>query len=269
MIYRSSYKNLFVSGRLDDGRPFVALCGTHSRNYPYLHPQAGFDDLLLVVGNEAFAVQGRQLSSLRLVLGPGEHAFAGFHGIAENEFGEAIHVDFELNLFASRHRPRVEGIGIRHLMLGLLWEPALVVGTGNLSIHNDRARIERAAGELEIGRLTNLRGDRFQFGYEYAAAAEHEEEPCADVQFRTYPLYDDARGALMRLMLKLGRASETVHLQGKELRAGHAPDLRHAECVIGHSVDLGPALIKREIVRLGSGLGARYAFRERIDRKTK
>lgn len=269
MIYRSSYKNLFVSGRLDDGRPFVVMCGTHSSNYPYRHPQAGFDDLLMVVGTDVFAVQQRRLNTLRLTLGPGEHALAGFHGVAENEYGEAHHVDFELNLFASRHRPRVEGIGVPQLMLGLLWEPALVVGAGNLAIHNHRSRIERAAGELEIGRLTNLRGAPFQFGYEYTAAAQHEEVPSAEVQFRTYPLYQGKRGALLRVLLKVGRAQEAVRLQGKELLDGKAPDLRQAECVVGHSIDLGPAYIKREIVRLGSGLGARYAFRERIDRKTK
>ena len=266
MIYRSHYKNMFVSGRLDDGRAFVAMCGTHSNNYPY-HPQAGFDDLLLVVGNECFALHRRHLNSLRLTLGPGEQAFAGFHGIADDEYGEPVHIDFSLNLFASRHRPRVEGIGVRHLMLGLLWEPALVVGTGNVAIGNRRAHVERAAGELEIGRLTNLRGAPFEFGYEYTAAAEHEELPVAHVKFRTYPLYDDARGALLRVLLKIGRAHESVRLQGKELVEANNLDLRHAQSVIGHTIDLGPAQITREIVRIGNGLDARFAFRERIDRK--
>jgi hypothetical protein len=266
VIYRSSYKNLFVSGRLDDGRPFVAMCGTHSSNYPYRHPKTGFDDLLLVVGADTFAIQQRRLA-LRLSLGPGEHAFAGFHGIAENDVGDEVHIDFELNLFASRHRARVEGIGVPQLMLGLLWEPALVVGTGNLFMHNQRSRIERAAGELELGRLTNLRGAPFEFGYEYTAAAEHEAVPVAEVGFRTYPLHNDSRGALMRVLLKLGRASESVRLQGKEMIHASTTDLRKAEPVVGHRIDLGPALITREIVRLGSGLGARYAFRERIDRK--
>ena len=123
---------------------------------------------------------------------------------------------------------------------------------------------------MERGKLNNVRGERFEFGYEYSAAARCDGTPAAHVRFQTYPLHSDERGDLLRTLLRLRPAAESVTLEGHEAKEGDVHQLQpvsSAEVVAGHDIDLGPAIITRELVRWNKS-NPRYAFREWIEPKS-
>ena len=267
-LYRSGYLNAFLVGRLDDGRDFALAAGTHSRNYPYANPLSKWDDVLVVVGGDGYLVSGRRISSLGLALGPRDVATVFYSGRATSPSGASVQLDFHFNLFARQYPARPQGVGVRYVLLGLLWQPALVVGTGSLTIHDQRAQIPHVVGEMERGSLTNMRSRFFQFGYEYLAVARAD-VPAAYVEFRSYALHGGLTGLPVRLLLKLSSGAEALTMEGARPENGDRLSLKPAATenenrLLGHEVNLGPATIKREIVRVGSLSSVRYAFRERI-----
>jgi len=271
-LYRSNYLNTFLSGRLEDGREVALVAGAHSRYFPYHNPRSGFDDVLLVVGSETLRVSGRHISSLGISLGPRDSASVFYNGRAYARSGAAIQLDFHFNLFARVHAARPQGVGIPHLMLGLLWQPALVVGSGTITIHDDRFRVVNVVGEMERGTLTNVRSRFFQFGYEYFATARTGGAPVAYVTFRTYELHPGLAGLIVRAMQRIHPSRESVTMSGDRLVEGDPNEvnpggLEKLEPVVGHTINLGPASISRGIVRVGQGDSARYAFHERVTRE--
>ncbi|MGH7469191.1 MAG: hypothetical protein ACRENP_14640 [Longimicrobiales bacterium] len=271
-LYRSGYLNTFLVGRLEDGRDFALVAGTHSRHYPYAHPYSKWDDVLLAVGNDTYLVSGRQISSLGLSLGPNNVASVFYHGRAFSPSGAAVQLDFQFNLFARLYPVRPQGVGLRPMLLGLSWQPALVVGTGSLTIHDRRVRVPHVTGEMERGSLTNLRSRFFEFGYEYLAAARPDVPACY-VEFHTFPLRDGLAGLPLRTLLRFAPARESLTLEGNRPEPGDRNMLKPAPTetvtrVLAHDVNLGPAIIHRELVRIGSMATVRYAFRERISSKS-
>jgi hypothetical protein len=266
-FYRAGYLNAFLTGRVADGREFALVAGTHSRHYPYYHPKSKWDDVLLVVGAETYIVSGRRVSSLGLALGPRDAASVFYNGRASARSGAAVQLDFHFNLFARTYPPRPQGIGTRYAVLGLLWQPALVVGTGSLTIHDTRMRVHQVIGEIERGGLTTLRGRWFEFGYDYLAAVRERDTPAVCVDFRTYALHRGRRGLLLRWLLRLHPAAELVTLGPERIEPGdpyavrpqHEADLR---VLLENRVDLGPATIARQVVRFDDPGPAGFGFRE-------
>ena len=265
-VYRSGYVNAFLTGRVDDGRELALVAGTHSRSYPYLHPRSNWDDVLLIVGADTFRLSSRRISTLRLSLGPGNAAALSFNGRAYTPARAAVQIDFQFNLFAQIHKARPQGLGL----IGMLWQPALVVGTGALTIHDRRLGVSRVVGEMERGTLTNLRGRLFQFGYDYFVTARESTAPAVCVEFRTYELHAGSSGLALRTLLRIRPARELLTLEGTQLENGDVHNLRpHAEesitVMVSNRVNLGPGTITRELVRVGSAERARFALREHIE----
>jgi hypothetical protein len=271
-LYRSGYLNTFLVGRLEDGRDLALVAGTHSRHYPYAHPYSKWDDVLLAVGADTYLVSGRQISSLGLALGPRDVASVFYHGRAFSRSGAAVQLDFNFNLFARLYPMRPQGLGLRPLLLGLNWQPALVVGTGSVTLHDRRVRVPHVVGEMERGSLTNLRSRFFEFGYEYLSAARPDVPACY-VEFQTFALRTGLSGLPLRTLLRLAPARESLTLEGSRPEPGDRLTLKPLASeavtrVLAHDVNLGPAIIHRELVRIGSLDTVRYAFREQISRKS-
>jgi hypothetical protein len=113
-----------------------------------------------------------------------------------------------------------------------------------------------------------VRSRFFQFGYEYLAVARAD-VPAAYVEFRSYALHGGLAGLPVRLLLRLSSGKEALTMEGPRPENGDRLSLRpaateHEHRLLGHDINLGPAVIRREIVRVGSLSSVRYAFRERI-----
>ncbi|HSL70868.1 MAG TPA: hypothetical protein VK864_11545 [Longimicrobiales bacterium] len=266
-FYRAGYLNAFLTGRVDDGREFALVAGTHSRHYPYRHPKSKWDDVLLVIGADTYLATGRRISSLGLALGPRDAASVFYNGRAFARSGAAVQLDFQFNLFARVFPPRPQGIGTRYAVLGLQWQPALVIGTGSLTIHDTRLRVSQVIGEMERGGLTSLRGRWFEFGYDYLCSVRERETPAACVDFRTYALHPGRRGLLLRALLRLRPATELLTLGPDRLEPGDPHKLRpqrdtNLHVMLTNRVDLGPATISRQIVRINEAGNAGFALHE-------
>lgn len=278
-LYRSGFLASFICGKLDDGADLALAVGSHARNYPYAHPRSRWDELLLVAGDDRLLVAGRRISPLGIALGPGNRATLTYHGRAfllppdsgpDPSRAMAVDVDVNLDLDAVVYQPRTQGIGLRYSLVGLQWQPALVRGSGSLTL-NGRRRIAHAAGLMERGSLTNLRGKAFQFGYDFLAVCRPAGEPAAYVRFAAAPLHTGVVGLPLRVLLAAGIARDEVTLEGSRPRQGDPYGLapRHAEPVatlVRHQTDLGPGTLTSELVVIG-GADRRYALRQSVGRR--
>lgn len=270
LLYRSAYRSALVVGRLDDGGDFAVVAGTHGRHYPYYHPRSRWDDLLLVVGPLRLRAVGRRLSGLSLDLHLPGPATIAYHGRASDSAGALLDVDLHLELQATSFPPRPEGIGVGRLLLGLLWQPALVRGTGTVSVNGTpRSEIRQLAGEAERGLLTNLRAPAFRFGFDYLAVTRPAGEPAAFVRFNTWPLARGAGALPLRLLLSMAAASEALTLTPSGARPGDTAGLdarpdEAAEPLVRSPVPLGPATLERQLVRFGFGDAARFGLLEHV-----
>lgn len=279
-FYRSGFLASFVCGRLDDGADLALGVGSYARHYPYAHPRSRWDEFLLLAGDERLLVSGRRISPLGIALGPGRRASIAFHGHAfrvapgsarDASRAVAVDVDLNLDLDAVVQHPRVQGLGFRHATLGLLWQPALVGGSGSLTLDGRRRRVDHAAGLMERGSLTNLRAKPFQFAYDFLAVCRPAGEPAAYVRFATSPLHGGIAGLPLRLLRATGIAGEEVTLTGAGPRHGDAYGLapRPAEPVdvlVGHRVGLGPGTLVSELIAIGDA-ERRYGLRQIVSRR--
>ncbi len=268
-FYRSGYVSTFLAGRLQDGSDFALVAGAHGRHFPYYDPRSQWDDLLLVAGDRGLLAAGRRLPPLSLVLGEGS-AVVAYHGLAAAAGGAAaplVDIDLDLELHATFYRPRSEGLGRGRLLLGLLWQPALLRGRGTLALNGARHRIDLVAGEMERGTLLNLRSPLFRFAYDYLGVTRAGAEPAAQVAFRVRPLARGLAALPLQLALALARAHERLTLAGDapvrgDPRAlGPAPGDEVAP-IVESVVDLGPARLTRQLVRVGGPLRPRWGLRE-------
>jgi hypothetical protein len=266
-LYRSGYLDAFLVGTLEDGRDIALAAGVHSRHYPFFHPRAKWDDLLLVVGEERLSAVGRNVSSLTLTLGPKRRAVVGFHGRATRPSGALVDVHLHLELEATIYPPRAEGIGLRYALMGLQWQPALVRGSGSVTLHGQRVRVASITGLMERGSLTNVRGRWFHPSLRYLAAARVTDgDPAVYVRFDVQPLARGLAGLPLRLFLRANPVEEELTVAGPRVRSGDLLGLgpgehEPIEALMRHVVDAGPARVVRELVRVGEGDRRRYAFR--------
>lgn len=272
-FYRSGYVSTFLAGRLQDGSDFALVAGAHGRHFPYYDPRSQWDDLLLVAGDRSLVAAGRRLPPLSLVLGD-RSAVVAYHGLAAAAGGGAaplVDIDLSLELHARLFRPRSEGLGRGRLLLGLLWQPALLRGRGTLSLNGVRHRVELVAGAMERGTLLNLRWPLFRFAYDYLGITRAGAEPAAHVAFRVRPLARGLAALPLRLALALARARERLTLAGDTPARGDRRALGPAPgdeltAVVESVVDLGPARLTRQLVRVGGPVRARWGLREEFSR---
>ena len=269
-IYRSTYLNTVLAGDTEDGRPFALVAGTHSRNYPFRDHKSRWDDLLLLIGDEVLTVSARHISDLGITLNDGKDACIFFHGRASTPRGAAINVDLSINLEPHVLPPLAQGLGFRYLLLGLLWQPALVRGSGSITVREKRVRITNVNGEMERGALTNVSLKAFQFSYKYTALAKSNHRS-AYVEFTAGALHEGLLGLPVTSMLRV----QPVHVSSTITQDGYVEGDR--DCLLplpgervtvlaSNRVELGPARAIRELIRVGDGAAARDGLREIIGR---
>lgn len=105
-FYRAGYVNALLTGRLEDGTDFAVAAGEHGRNYPFFHPRAQWDDLLMVAGGRRLLAAGRRLPPLTLVLRDDGTALLAYHGLAATTRGALVDVDLNLRITAGLQPPR-------------------------------------------------------------------------------------------------------------------------------------------------------------------
>ncbi len=279
-LYRSGFLAAFVCGRLDDGADLALAVGSHASHYPFAHPRSRWDEFLLLAGDERLLVSGRRISPLGIALGPGRRATVAYHGRAfrmapggapDASRAVAVDVDLNLDLDSVVHHPRIQGIGLRRPLIGLQWQPALVRGSGSLTLDGRRRRIDHAAGLMERGSLANLRGKLFQFAYDYLAVCRPDGEPAAYVRFATAPLHTGMAGLPLRLLLATGIANEEVTLTAARPLHGDVHGLapgptEPVTALVGHRIELGPGTLVSELIAIGD-TERRYGLRQIVRRR--
>jgi hypothetical protein len=277
-FYRSGYLGTFFTGRIEDGGELAVVAGIYGRHFPYFHPRSRWDGLLVLAGGERLAVATRRISTLNLGLGPGPLAVVGYHGRAFRASGRVVDLDLHLEFRARVFPARPQGLGRGRMLLGLEWQPALIEGHGSIRLQGKRRRIERAEGIVERGSLSSLRGRAFELGFDYFAAAglaARERSPGGPgvyVRLRIQPLHRGVAGLPLRILLPRGRAAEELTLAGTRPEPGDIwglaprPD-EPVEPLLADRLDLGPAFLSRQLLRLGEGDRRRYAFHQRTEAK--
>jgi hypothetical protein len=280
--YRSRYVNMTIAGRTEAGATFALVAGKHDQYFPYFDPRSKWDNLLLLVGDEALVASARELAGLAIEVPDQARGLTRvrFYGAARRADGTSRQVSIELALDHVRFDAVQLGKRYNFLDLdeipGLRWQPhALTARTGSIEIDGARARLAAVAGEVEIGRLTNLRAPEFALAYAYLAVAHADpSEPApewyAHVTFTSYALH--AEGVLGRLVDWYARtsASETLTLRDGRRHTGNDRGVAPERVVVLASdvIDLGPATLDRQLVATTDARGrTAYGLREIFTRK--
>jgi hypothetical protein len=277
LLARSEYVNLVLRTQTVDGRPVCVVAGVHSDAFPYYHPRSQFDNILLLVGKEAFGAsigaerrspgQGKDFS-LRVT--PGKRALKlRFRGrLRHAGSGQRVPVSLDLRC-ALTWTPEVR-FGLKaagawvpgSLKAGMVLRPAIVrpdpKGVGALSLAGSFAalRVNRVIGHVEHSTLDNFRSSKFGVTYDYVAVASSPRAPGGAYS------YVVAQGKALRsdstLSHFLGKylASDpaskiTGHLRqgvAKRIDGNHFKvDPKPVSVLISERVDLGMALLDRNL----------------------
>jgi hypothetical protein len=270
LFYRSEYVNVTLAGRTRGGDPFALVTGKHSRDYPYAHPESGWDDVLVLAGGRALAVWGRSLAELSIELAPADAPRGRYHvrfdGRAREADGREIDLALSLsgNFVRFRHFQLAKPYDVFDLGApGLRWQPfELTGGEGSwVAVSGGRLALEASFGELEQGRVLNVASRRFAFGYDYFCPAHAGETPYASVSFVSQAV--DPTGLFGRLLDAYLRrtASATLAIEGGALRRGARPgapappDDDPAAILSRHTIPLGYADLDRRLVAAPDAAG--------------
>ena len=266
-MYQSRYVNATVAGTTSNGDPFALIAGKHDQNFPYFDRKSKWDDMLLLVGGDAFVATGRELPELAIGTRTGTTTIK-VRGNARRVNGTLAAIDLSLTFADVRFA--AEQLGRRYDFLdidvipGMRWQPhQLRAAGGSVSVDGVARSLGAIGGELETGELTNLRAPELAQAYDYVAIATRD---YSHVTFVAHALHRD--GVLGKLIdwYMTSFASVTLTLDHGNRRDGNVMGVDTANLVVlAHDlVDLGPATIDRQLVRTAPDRQGRigYGLRE-------
>jgi hypothetical protein len=281
LIYGSQFRHLVIAGRTRDGREFALAAGQHEPDYPY--PEAGFDAVILKVGDRLLQRASRQLSGLELpMLQPHEErelAMALELRAAAKEphdtpGRELVLVECSLPLrLGAAHVTQLgpqKWVGDWFGMVPGMRYAVMVMDVSQRNAPWIRLDGQEVAldpltltGQIEWGDLANWSCRSCVFGYRYRCAVE----PSGDrvrVDLRTYSLYAD--GWMSRTADLIADATASVDLVGGRHRGAPPPPpdvapradalkLVRVERLVSAPLRLGPADVDRALCRFRDGDG--------------
>lgn len=284
--YRSTYKNMVVSGETAAGDEFALIAGTHAPDFPF-YGDRPWDNGLLYLGGEGYhfthRVQGRALAleiDTESARSTGRIRYDGEMKPAEG--GDPVRVELSIPVRVDRHgkhqlgRPYAFlGGAMAEKFAGMRWRPyELEAGGGSISVANGpSADVANLHGEIEHGHLVNFKVDRFAFSYDYVSLAAPGDDGYTFIDFRAEPL--DPSGVIGYLLDEYMKrfASATVTLDGESYDENiydvDRPPQRDASVVLfENEVDLELAVLRRQMIRTRDARGnVLYGLREIFERK--
>lgn len=262
-LYEASYVDLVLAGESERGT--VALvAGSHTRSFPYFDTEP-WDNCLLWIGDAGYTFSDRrQGASLRFEFDVeqapprGHIRFVGEMLRARD--GRPVPIELEIAVALSPFPARLLGEPSNFAGLegfpGMKWRPYELTSAGGV-VRVDGAEIALANvhGVCEHGRLTNVRASAFAIKYEYVAVACPGERGYGLIQFTSHPLFSN--GTLGKALDGYLRRSASAFLtiEHGELTDGNPhgvyspPQDDPAVALFENEVDLGPAVLKRQMIQ--------------------
>jgi hypothetical protein len=276
-IYNASYVDLVLCAQSDRGT--VALvAGTHARGFPYVDSEP-WDNCLLLVGDAGYTFNGRtQGAALRLELEVEQAAPRGtirFDGeMKRASDGRLVPIKLEIAVALSPLPTRLLGECYNFLelegMLGLAWTPYELSGElGSVRVAGADVALQKIRGSCERGVLTNLKAHDFAIKYEYVAVACPGDDGYGLINFTSHSLFGGS--VLSRTLDWYLRksASALLTIERGKLTDGNPhgvyspPQDDPAVTLFENEVDLGPAVLRRQMIRTRDRSGrALYGLRE-------
>lgn len=275
ILYHGSYVDLVAAGESPAG-DVALVAGVHTADFPYFGT-APWDQCLLLVGAVGYTYTGRDPGAhLRIEFdldaetATGVIRFAGEMRRATDGAMVAIELDLPIAVrkFPVRHLGEAYNILEIDGLIGMRWNPWELRGErGQVRVGGEDVVVTGLRGSAERGVLTNLRAHSFAIRYDYLATARPGENGYGLIKFESHALHaGSVPGKVLDAYLE-STASATV-----TLRDGTSDDGNPWGVVFpGESdpmlfedvVDLGPALLHRQMVKTTDADGAGlYGLRE-------
>jgi hypothetical protein len=262
-LYRASYVDLVLAAETERGT-LALVAGSHERGFPYAETQP-WDHCLLLVGDAGYTFTGRtQGAALRLDLDlehPAPRGTIRFSGeMRRASDGKPVQLELEIAVALSPFPTRLLGECYNFLeldgLLGLRWTPYELSGElGTLRIDGAELPLSRIRGACERGTLTNLKAREFAIKYEYVGLACADDAGYGVINFTAHALLDDGLlGRALDWYLNKS-ASALLTIEAGKLTDGNPrgaycpPQDDPAVTLFESSVDLGPAVLQRQMIR--------------------
>lgn len=285
ILRHTSYTNAVLSGVTTEGLPLCIIAGKHAPGFPFDTPESDWDEVLFLVGDVAGSVVTANLETLTFELdttNAGGPARMRFDGEVSDKNGNPLSIGFELplSLRAEGGYPLAKPFGIQRPWLpGMDWRPFFALGDptcAKLTVGGKQHGIRAFSGQLERATVDAFNGARLAFVYDYLAVSPADADaPYSYVGFTSRALCPEGFvGWVLGAYLK-STASLELTLFETSTNAGNrqsVPVPTQAErnvIVHFHEVDLGYAMLERQIIRLDDGagrplLGLRENFRRTV-----
>ncbi|MSP60813.1 MAG: SAM-dependent methyltransferase [Myxococcales bacterium] len=270
-LYESSYVDLVLCGE-SAGGPVALVAGSHLRDFPYPGTEP-WDSCLLLVGEEGFVYTSRTPGdALRLDLDVEADASAGtirFAGAMRRATsGERVEIALSLPVSLVKFPTRLLGERYNFLELagipGMRWSPYDLSGEGGALQVGGGAPVAVSGirGSCERGQLTNLRAREFAIKYDYVAVARPGASGYGVIAFASHALHPEgAIGRAIDWYLRQSASARLIVSDG-ELCDGNPRDVYlppqddEAVLLFEERIDLGAALLQRQMIRTRDGDGA-------------
>ena len=262
-VYHASYVDLVLGATSAHGT--VALvAGSHTRSFPYFDSEP-WDNCLLLIGDAGYTFTGRtQGASLRFDLDleqPAPRGTIRFDGeMRRASDGVPVRIELALAVALAPLPTRLLGECYNFLkldgMLGLRWTPyELSGGVGRVCVDGVEIALHEIRGSCERGVLTNLKAHDFAIRYEYVAVACPGAEGYGLINFTSHSLFSSGLlGKTLDWYLRKS-ASALLTIERDKLTDGNPhgvyspPQDDPSVTLFENEVDLGPAVLKRQMIR--------------------
>jgi len=262
-LYHGSYIDLVLATESDRGT--VALvAGSHQQGFPYFDTDP-WDNCLLLVGDAGYTFTGRRNGeALRFTFDVEQPAPRGkiqFDGeMRRAGDGALVRIALDIDVVLTPFPTRLLGESYNFLeldgLVGMKYTPFSLSGEiGSVRIDGTEVVLRNIRGACERGLLTNLKARDFAIKYAYVGVACPGNDGYGVVNFTSHTLY---QGGLLAKALDwyLQRsASALMTIDGGTLTDGnprgvYSPPQDDPNVVLfENQVDLGPAILQRQMIR--------------------
>lgn len=281
-FYSAEYANMVVVGTDAAQRLVVLVAGRHSKYQPYFEKKEAWDDVLLVVGDDAFNAAGSELPGFEVAFDDAAGSVQIYLDLdMAGGDGSGVHVLADLHLDAVFHEARLfgltpggdgaEALGMSHrpAYLALAGDGGSVIGVGS----ETPSGLTSATGELELGHIDYAADPGMAFRYDYVCLV-CPEEAWVYLHFQGHALSPEGPfGEMFEEMVSQSMAQE-ITLQGDRVEEGNPHGLpddvftAEAELIVSHVEDVGLGYMDRQLIHMEGAAGTHvWGLRELVTAK--
>ncbi len=280
LFYEASYVNMGLAAQSPFG-DIALIAGSHDKDFPYWRTQPWDNGLLYLEWQgrgytfthrtQGIALQlpvstSGEITSTRVI----------YQGtMVRDDDGQEISVSIDIPVTIARFPAYQEGKRYNFLdcekIPGMRWQPFSLTGdSGTIAVADEEpVSVHGIRGELEYGVLANLRAEEFGIAYDYVNVVRPGHDGYAFVDFVSHPLFNEGILGSVLDWYMVKYASETVTVLDQYLYEYNRYDVVRPQqwdasvVLFENSVDLGPANLRRQMIKTKDASGAwLYGLRE-------